>query len=213
MTRDPDETLAAIDDVIAWYGSDDAMEWTAEEPKRRYSRLAPIQDYAEAVERFSESLGLRRFVEQVNGMTAAGLVALPPPPQVRVDPEAARRAFEGVAAAMRETSEAMRPVAESIAHGFSAWARSPAVQQLIAFANSPEGRALIEAHQRGETELLRSCNCLCVGRHGDRMGICEGEAAGTRRYESPSVGVIDVAMCAPCLDAGVRPSPQRTMEV
>ncbi len=30
----PDDTLAAIDDVITWHGSADAMEWTADEPKQ-----------------------------------------------------------------------------------------------------------------------------------------------------------------------------------
>lgn len=30
--RNPDETLAAIDDVITWHGSDDAMVWGAADP-------------------------------------------------------------------------------------------------------------------------------------------------------------------------------------
>lgn len=169
MTRDPDETLDAIDDVIAWHGSRDAMVWTAAEPAK------PLD--------------------------------LPRLPRVRVDPEAAHRLFEGLSVAMRTFSEAMRPIAESMARGLAEWARSPAMQQMIAFANSPEGRALIEAHERGEIEPEPDpCNCLCGPRHGDRMGICEGEAVGTRRYEAPSTGAVDVPMCAPCLSAERTPA-------
>jgi len=40
----PDETLAAIDDVIEWHGSADAMVWTAEAPAPRVITPEHIRD-------------------------------------------------------------------------------------------------------------------------------------------------------------------------
>jgi len=40
----PDETLAAIDDVIDWHGSADAMVWTAEAPAPRVITPEHIRD-------------------------------------------------------------------------------------------------------------------------------------------------------------------------
>jgi hypothetical protein len=109
----PDETLGAIDDVIAdWQGSLDAMVWTADPPKT----LDP------------------------SGITDG----------LRLEPEAARRVFEGLSAARRVVGDAARPVAASMTRGLAQWARSPAVQQMIALAESPEVRAMMEAHERGE---------------------------------------------------------------
>jgi hypothetical protein len=47
----PDDTLATIDNVITWYGSDDAMVWTAAEPK-----LPDLSGFAEQMQRFAEAL-------------------------------------------------------------------------------------------------------------------------------------------------------------
>lgn len=65
---DPDETLAAIDNVITWHGSRDAMVWTAEPPE-------PPK---------------------------------PPAPVVLADPEAMRRAFAEMGAALNAFTEQMR---------------------------------------------------------------------------------------------------------
>lgn len=150
--RDPDDTLAAIDDVIIWHGSGDAMVWTAEDKRPR--------------------------------------LVLPTMPTV--DPEAFAPLARQVQAYIDAITPAVRQMAEDMQHAMGAFAE---------FANSPAGRELIEAAERGELEgePYQSCNCLCGPRHGDRMGICEGEAVGTRRYEAPSTGAVDVAMCGPCL--------------
>ncbi|MGV9779869.1 hypothetical protein, partial [Streptosporangium sp. NPDC003464] len=66
MSRTPDDTLAAIDDVITWHGSPDAMVWTAEPPKQPdfsgiAAALAPMRPSPEEaralVDRLAEQMG------------------------------------------------------------------------------------------------------------------------------------------------------------
>src|SRR4051812_32303443 len=109
-SQDPERTLAAIDDVIAWYGSADAMVWTAEPP------------------------------------------ANPGPAHAMGNPAA---------------PGTERPVGEMLIRGVSAWARSPAVQQMITFAQGLDGRTLMDAYERGGSERVTDpCHCICGARHG-----------------------------------------------
>ncbi|GII89448.1 hypothetical protein Ssi03_74380 [Sphaerisporangium siamense] len=113
--------------------------------------------------------------------------------------EGLTQAFVPLAMAMQES---IRQIGEAYASMARTLAQSPEWQAFVEFANSPQGRTLIEAHERGEIEPDPGrCHCFCGRRHDDRMGICAGEAAGTVRYRSASVGTVDVAMCQPCLDA------------
>ncbi|MEV4179925.1 hypothetical protein AB0J28_00580 [Streptosporangium canum] len=159
----PDDTLAAIDDVITWHGdSDDAMVWTADRPKRPdLSGLAAIVDAA------------------------------------RPSPEAARALTERLATQMQAFNEAVRPVAEQMVH--TARAVSEALALII---NSPEGRALIEAAERGEIEPdPPSCHCLCQASHKGQQGICEHDAIAEIVRVSPTVGRVEIPVCGPCRGA------------
>ncbi|GAA2990586.1 hypothetical protein GCM10017559_08280 [Streptosporangium longisporum] len=164
----PDDTLAAIDDVITWDGkSDDAAVWTADE---RQPDLLP---------------GLASIVDAA-----------------RPTPEAARAFAERITAGMQAFTEALRPVAEQVARTAQALAESPGWQQLIDWANSPAGRAYIEAAERGELEPAPPpCNCLCVAVHRDWENICEHDAVDELVRVSPSVGRVQIPVCGPCRDA------------
>lgn len=96
----PDDTLAAIDDVIAWHGSRDAMVWTAEPPTPpAFPR--PQMD-PDAVRRAGETMmaQMQAFVEAMR----------PVAEQMIRDAAAAGRAFAALAATpqMRDLSEARR---------------------------------------------------------------------------------------------------------
>lgn len=160
----PDDTLAAIDDVITWDGdSDDAAVWTAHE--RKQPDLAAI----------------------VHALQA--------------DPEVAHAFAERITAGMRAFTEALRPVAEQVTRTAQALAESPGWRQLVDFANSPEGRAYLEAVERGELEPdPPSCHCFCGVAHRDRMGICEHDAVDELVRVSPTVGRVRIPVCAPCRD-------------
>ncbi|MEW9527582.1 hypothetical protein [Microbispora sp. NPDC049125] len=152
-SQDPERTLAAIDDVIAWYGSADAMVWTAEPP------AAPVP------------------------------TPVPTPVPAHVAGNSAAPSSD-------------RPVGEMLIRGVSAWARSPAVQQMITFAQCLDGRTLMDAYERGGSERVADpCHCICGVRHADRPDICTGEAAGSRPCHSARMGIVNVVMCRPCLDA------------
>ncbi|GAA3027372.1 hypothetical protein [Streptosporangium longisporum] len=165
----PDDTLAAIDDVITWDGvSDDAAVWAADE--RQQPDLLP---------------GLASIVDAA-----------------RPSPEAARAFAERITAGMQTFAEALQPVVEQIARTARAFAESPGWQQLIDWANSPEGRAYIEATQRGEIEPgPPACHCLCGATHRDRMGICEHDAVDEIERVSATVGRVSIPVCGPCRDA------------
>lgn len=123
-------------------------------------------------------------------------------PLVRVDPEDARRFMESTGRQMQAFTDAFRPVAQQMADNIRALTASPAWQALAEFADSPEGRALIAAAERGETEPEPDpCHCFCGVVHGDRMGVCDGAAVTTLPYRSTSVGDVDVPACGPCWDA------------
>ncbi|MFC3986478.1 hypothetical protein [Streptosporangium jomthongense] len=67
----PDDTLAAIDDVITWYGSEDSMTWTAREPKRPdLSGLAAIVEAARPDHEALQQFGAR-VVEQFEALRTA----------------------------------------------------------------------------------------------------------------------------------------------
>ncbi|MEU8040895.1 DUF6372 family protein [Streptosporangium sp. NPDC049078] len=160
----PDDTLAHIDDVITWYGSADAMVWTAEE--RKQPDLAAIT---------------RAF---------------------QANPAAARVLAERITASMQAFTEAVRPVAEQMIRTVQAFAESPGWRQLVDFANSPEGRAYIEAAERGELEPdPPSCHCLCVAAHRDQVNVCEHDAVDELVRVSPTVGRRQIPVCGPCRDA------------
>lgn len=120
----------------------------------------------------------------------------------RPSPEAARAFAEGVAAQVQAFTEAFRPMAEQMARTAQALVESPGWRQLVDFANSPEGRAYIEAAERGEIEPEPpSCGCLCVAAHRGRMGICEHDAVDEIVRVSPTVGRVEIPVCEPCRDA------------
>lgn len=106
---DPD-ILDQIDDVIHWDGrSPDAMKWTAEPPKRRYSGLKPIQERYEAAERMFASPDWARFAAALqpdrNAMREAGEQLTR---QVQAFVDATRPVFEQM---MQGVAEAVRAVA------------------------------------------------------------------------------------------------------
>ncbi|MET8334384.1 DUF6372 family protein [Streptosporangium canum] len=158
----PDDTLAAIDDVITWHGSRDAMVWTADEPKQPdFSGVAAILASA------------------------------------RPDPEAVRAFGERLATQMRAFNEAFRPVAEQAVRNARA-----VLDTLSPIINSPEGRAFIEAAERGEIEPdPTSCHCLCQASHKGQQGICEHDAVDEIVRVSPTVGRVQIPVCEPCRDA------------
>lgn len=49
-----------------------------------------------------------------------------------------------------------------------------------------------------------TCNCLCAVVHPDDKAVCRGEATTTVPFDSPTVGLLDVAMCEPCAAAARR---------
>jgi len=79
-------------------------------------------------------------------------------------------------------------------------AASEIVRHLGEVAVSPEGRALLAAAERGETEP-EPCYCWCAVAHQDRQGICEGEAVGTVVRESRTVGRVEIPVCGMCRTA------------
>ncbi|MGC5012548.1 hypothetical protein ACLQ2R_17430 [Streptosporangium sp. DT93] len=120
----------------------------------------------------------------------------------RPTPEAARAFAERITAGMQAFTEALRPVAEQVTRTMQAFVESPGWRQLVEFADSPEGRACIEAAERGEIEPdPPSCHCLCAATHRDRMGICEHDAVDEIVRVSPTVGRRQIPVCGPCRDA------------
>ncbi|WP_436759350.1 DUF6372 family protein [Streptosporangium sp. V21-05] len=103
---------------------------------------------------------------------------------------------------MQAFTEAIRPVAEQIARTAQALAASPIWQDLADFANSPEGRAYIEAVECGEIEPdPPSCHCWCQVSHKPQQGICEHAAVHKLVRVSPTVGQVNIPVCGPCRDA------------
>ncbi|MDH2427020.1 hypothetical protein [Sphaerisporangium sp. TRM90804] len=195
--RDPEDTLAAIDDVIAdWHGSEDAMVWTATPPKRPDPATpGPARRPAEG---FVERGAARSTIE-----TPEEPGATRRPAEGHANPGAARRPAERAVAGQAAPRQA-RPVAAALLHGVAQWARSPAVLRMVEFANTAEGHAVIGASEHGEVH--QACNCLCRHRHGDRAGICEGTAVGVLPCETPTAGLVNVPMCRPCLNAAPIPA-------
>jgi hypothetical protein len=80
-----------------------------------------------------------------------------------------------------------------------------AVQPLLDWANSPEGRAALAAYETAGQ--LAACHCLCSHNHPDRA-LCLGEAPTSEltviRYRTPDLGPQDVPMCPPCANATIR---------
>lgn len=136
MATDRD-IVAEIDDVITWHGSRDAMVWTAEPPKRRYSRLAPVQDYLEAGERLLDS---PNFEQVVNAVRTGQPIA--------VDAERAQQAFARLGEQMQAFAEAFRPLAEGIARNFAAMTR--AFNEIV---NTPQMRELAHEQRRARSAV------------------------------------------------------------
>jgi hypothetical protein len=93
---------------------------------------------------------------------------------------------------------ALDPVIEAYRRTAEQLVNSDGFKQLVAFANSPQGQALIAAAEAGELRRPEPCWCLCQAIHGDDMGICDGEAVGTVVRVSPSLGRVPVQVCGPC---------------
>lgn len=130
----------------------------------------------------------------------------PAPPLPVVTPAQLAVVAENLAPLATAMGQFARQIGEAYANTARQLLTSPAWRQLADFALSPEGRALLDAHRRGELEPDPGpCNCLCTYRHPG-MHICEGEAAGALRYETRRLGVIDVTMCQPCLEAERTPT-------
>lgn len=99
----PDDTLAAIDDVIAWHGSRDAMAWTADPPTPPTPPAFPRpQMDPDAMRRAGEAMmaQMQAFAEAMR----------PVAEQMIRDVGAASRAFATLAATpqMRDLLEARR---------------------------------------------------------------------------------------------------------
>lgn len=121
---------------------------------------------------------------------------------LRADPKAAHAFAERITAGMRAFTEALRSVADQMTRTVRAFAESPGWRQLVDFANSPEGRAYIEAAERGEIEPdPPACHCLCVAAHRDQMNVCEHDAVDEIVRVSPTVGRRAIPVCGPCRDA------------
>ncbi|MET8162562.1 hypothetical protein ABZT47_39925 [Sphaerisporangium sp. NPDC005289] len=200
----PDQTLAAIDDVLAgWESGPDAMVWTAAPPEA----AAPAGPAPRAGREPGPAYGAAGGgVGSASGRSDGGS-----------SPESETfggrsRAYgggsetfgggSGTSAGAVPGGRAARPVAVMLTQGFAVWARSPAVRRMIAFAQSLEGQAVAEVcGRRGDERGLRPCLCLCATRHRGRAGICDGEAVGTHPHESLTTGLVEVPMCRPCLSA------------
>jgi hypothetical protein len=119
--------------------------------------------------------------------------------------EALNRAFAARGPEMREAVvrlfRALDPVIEAYRRTAEQLVNSDGFKQLVAFANSPQGQALIAAAEAGELRRPDPCWCLCQAIHGDRMGICDGESVGTVTRVPPSLGRVDVQVCGPCWEA------------
>ena len=107
MPTTPDDILAAIDDVIAWHGSSDAMVWTADPPRPLTLPAFPRpQMDPDAMRRAGEMMAaqMQAFVEAFVEATR------PVAEQMIRDAAAAGRAFAALAATpqMRDLSEARR---------------------------------------------------------------------------------------------------------
>ena len=103
----PDETLTAIDDVIAWRGSTDAMVWTADPPKPpTLPAFQRLQVDPDAMRRAGEMMAA-----QMQAFAEAFVEAMRPVAEQMIrDAAAAGRAFAALAATpqMRDLLEARR---------------------------------------------------------------------------------------------------------
>lgn len=118
-----------------------------------------------------------------------------------VDPEATRQALGRFAGQFNSLVDAFRPFAEQVARNASAIAEA-----FSALAADPQVRALMEAHVRGEIahqSELQACHCFCGVVHGNRMGVCDGEAVAEIVRVSPIVGRVEIPVCRPCQNAQV----------
>lgn len=99
----PDDTLAAIDDVIAWHGSSDAMVWTADPPRPLTLPAFPRPQV--------DPDAMRRAGEMMAAQMQAFVAATRPVAEQMIrDAAAAGRAFAALAATpqMHALSEARR---------------------------------------------------------------------------------------------------------
>jgi hypothetical protein len=125
----------------------------------------------------------------------------PKPLRLHLDPEAARAANVRAVEMMTALRESMKPFA--VAYLATARRVLEALRPLAEWAEQhPE---LMEQWQREREaeQQLGSCHCLCGAHREKAVGVCKGVAAPglTVRFDSPTVGVQDVAMCAPCYNA------------
>lgn len=102
-------------------------------------------------------------------------------------------AVEAMGRAAQAYIEQLRPVFEAIGK----------------IAADPEVMAALKAAQaRQAIRDARPCHCLCGRTHPDDRGVCDMLAVTTRHYDSPTVGPVDVPVCAPCAVAqGVAEMP------
>lgn len=124
----------------------------------------------------------------------------PEPPKRAVVPDLSGITFspeqvEAIRQSMQQVGIAFGQMRTAVQDAFRTLVESPQWQTLRDFAESAEGRAFVEAARRV------SCSCLCMGRHPGR-NVCTGEAGDRAiRYRTARLGVVDVAMCDPCLEA------------
>lgn len=116
-------------------------------------------------------------------------------------PEPATEAAVRLTGAVRAMTEAMRPVVQAYlaaAHQFAAAARP-----IVEWAEQHPQELARWQREREAEERLGSCHCLCGTHRELAQGVCEGIAAPslTVRFNSPTVGPQDVAMCHPCYQA------------
>lgn len=89
---------------------------------------------------------------------------------------------------------------------------APFIRSLAELAKDPQVQAAIAARQFGDAvREYRPCHCLCGRAHPSARAVCDMSAVTSRRYDSPSLGPVDVPLCAPCAAAqGISVPPSRT---
>jgi hypothetical protein len=83
--------------------------------------------------------------------------------------------------------------------GKRGWDRSPRE----AVRAAAERASQIAAYREflGLGDRSGACNCLCPVNHRETRGVCTGQGDTSLRFDSPTIGEVDVAMCSGCVAA------------
>lgn len=113
--------------------------------------------------------------------------------------------YDDVLAPARERLDAITPVLDHVRQQWKAF--TDLMQPLVEWAQTEEGQAQLAQwrQEREEEARLQSCNCLCQVSHG-MLGVCEGEATQTLVRVTPTLGRVEIPVCAPCQNATLTPA-------